>query len=598
MSLCDNPTNRMRIRYGAWFIGLSCLLSLPGCRAEPERSRASTLNGTGAAEWLTERADAANLKFVHFNGMSGKFLYPELMAPGVALFDYDNDGDLDVFIVQGRMLGNTPIDQARPQPVEPLPLKGRLFRNDLEIHADGSRAVTFTDVTAASGIEAQGYGMGVATGDYNNDGCVDLFITNLGPSQLLRNNCDGTFTDVSKASHVSDSGWSVPAVFFDYDRDGFLDLFVGHYLQYSVDTNLHCYSVAGNLDYCPPHVYRPEPSHLFHNNRDGTFTDVTAAAGMRREYGPALGVATADFNGDGWIDLFVANDSQQNQLWINQHDGTFKNTALLAGVALSPEGSVKASMGVDAGDFNNDGKEDLFVTELTGQGSDFYVNDGSGGFEDRSASAGIRLASLSNTGFGTGWLDVDNDGWLDLLSVNGAVTQILEGVARNEPFPLRQPKQLLRNIGDGGNRRFEDATKQGGAFLATPEVSRGAAFGDIDNDGDTDIVIGNDAGPVRLLINNIGSAKHWVGLRLVTGAGKGRDAVGARVEITRGDGRTIWRRSRADGSYASANDPRVLVGLGESSQPPRVRVIWPDGRSEEWTGVAVDRYTTLTEGRR
>ena len=233
-------------------------------------------------------------------------------------------------------------------------------------------------MTAASGINAQGYGMGVAAGDYNNDGCVDLFVTNLGPNQLFRNNCDGTFTDVSKASHVSGAGWSVPAVFFDFDRDGFLDLFVGHYLQYSVETNLHCYSVAGNLDYCPPHVYRPEPSHLFHNNGDGTFTDVTAAAGMTREYGPALGVATADFNNDGWIDLFVANDSQPNQLWINQRNGTFKNTALLAGVALSPEGSVKASMGVDAGDFNNDGKEDLFVTELTGQGSDFYVNDGSG----------------------------------------------------------------------------------------------------------------------------------------------------------------------------------------------------------------------------
>ena len=592
----------MRIRYGAFCVLFPVLflsvVALGGCRAEPDRPRASTVNSPPEAEWFTERAEASGLTFVHFNGMSGKFLYPELMAPGVALLDYDNDGDLDVFIVQGRMLGKTPVAEAQPQPPGPLPLQGRLFRNDLAIQSDGSRKLTFTDVTAASGINAQGYGMGVAAGDYNNDGCVDLFVTNLGPGQLFRNNCDGTFTDVSKASHVSDSGWSVPAVFFDFDRDGFLDLFVGHYLQYSVETNLHCYSVAGNLDYCPPHVYRPEPGHLYHNNRDGTFTDVTAAAGMTREYGPALGVATADFNNDGWIDLFVANDSQPNQLWINQRNGTFKNTALLAGVALSPEGSVKASMGVDAGDFNNDGKEDLVVTELTGQGSDFYVNDGSGGFEDRSAPAGIRLASLPYTGFGTGWLDVDNDGWLDLLSVNGAVTQILEGVARNEPFPLKQPKQFLRNLGPGGNLRFEDATKQAGAFLAQPEVSRGAAFGDIDNDGDTDVVIGNDAGPARLLINNVGSRKHWVGLRLVSGAtGKARDAVGARVEVARADGRTIWRRSRADGSYASANDPRVLVGLGDSAQPPlvKVKVVWPDGTSEEFTSVAIDRYTTLTE---
>ncbi len=588
----------MRIRYGAFFVLLVffCVVPLAGCRAESSGPRASTINSPPEGEWFTERAEASGLTFVHFNGMSGKFLYPELMAPGVALFDYDNDGDLDVFIVQGRMLGKTPAAEAQPQSAGPLPLQGRLFRNDLAIQPDGSRKLTFTDVTAASGINAQGYGMGVAAGDYNNDGCVDLFVTNLGPAQLFRNNCDGTFTDVSKASHVSDSGWSVPAVFFDFDRDGFLDLFVGHYLQYSVETNLHCYSVAGNLDYCPPHVYRPEASHLYHNNRDGTFTDVTAAAGMTREYGPALGVATADFNNDGWIDLFVANDSQPNQLWINQRNGTFKNTALLAGVALSPEGSVKASMGVDAGDFNNDGKDDLVVTELTGQGSDFYVNDGSGGFEDRSAPAGIRLASLPYTGFGTGWLDVDNDGWLDLLSVNGAVTQILEDVARNEPFPLKQPKQLLRNLGNG---RFEDATKRAGAFFAKPEVSRGAAFGDIDNDGDPDVVIGNDAGPARLLINNVGTRKHWVGLRLVNGGtGKARDAVGARVEVTRADGRTIWRRSRADGSYASANDPRVLVGLGDSAQPPRVKVVWPDSTSEEFNRVAVDRYTTLTESAR
>jgi hypothetical protein len=588
----------MRIRYGSFFVAFVffCVVPLAACRAEPSRPRASTINSPPDAEWFTERAEASGLTFVHFNGMSGKFLYPELMAPGVALFDYDNDGDLDVFIVQGRMLGKTPAAEAQPQPVGPLPLQARLFRNDLAIEPDGSRKLSFTDVTAASGINAQGYGMGVATGDYDNDGCVDLFVTSLGPGQLFRNNCDGTFTDVSKASHVSGSGWSVPAVFFDFDRDGFLDLFVGHYLQYSVEANLHCYSVAGNLDYCPPHVYRPEQSHLYHNNRDGTFTDVTAAAGMTREYGPALGVATADFNNDGWIDLFVANDSQPNQLWINQRNGTFKNTALLAGVALSPEGSVKASMGVDAGDFNNDGKEDLVVTELTGQGSDFYVNDGSGGFEDRSAAAGIRLASLPYTGFGTGWLDVDNDGWLDLLSVNGAVTQILEGVARNEPFPLKQPKQFLRNLGPGGNLRFEDATKQAGAFLAQPEVSRGAAFGDIDNDGDTDVVIGNDSGPARLLINNVGSRKHWVGLRLVSGASK-RDLVGSRVAVTLADGRVIWRRSRADGSYASANDPRVLVGLGDSAQPPlvKVKVVWPDGTSEEFTSVAVDRYTTLTE---
>jgi enediyne biosynthesis protein E4 len=567
----------MPIWYSATFFAvIAAAILFVGCRRNAASSPSDT---TGTAEWFSERAHDAGLDFVHFNGMSGKYLYPELMAPGVALFDYDNDGDLDVFIVQSGMLGKTPIAAARPQPQNPA-LKSRLFRND----GNRSGLPHFTDVTDASGINAQGYGMGVATGDFNNDGCVDLYITKLGRNQLYRNNCDGTFTDVSKASRTDDDGWSVSAVFFDYDRDGWPDLFVGHYLQYSVEANKQCFAVNGLLDYCPPHLYRPEPSRLLHNNHDGTFTDVTMAAGMSREYGPTLGVSAADFDGDGWIDLFVSNDSQQNQLWINQHDGTFRNTALLSGVALSPEGALKANMGVDAGDFDNDGDEDLFVGELAGQGHDLYVNNGTAVFDDRSAQAGIRLPSLRYTGFGAAWFDFDNDGWLDLLCVNGAVTQDVEAFARKDPFPLKQRPELFRNLRNG---RFEDVSSTAGAFFSRADVSRGAAFGDIDNDGDTDVVIGTDAGPVRLLINNVGNRKHWVGLKV---------AVGARVVVTRADGQTIWRRARADGSYASANDPRVLVGLGDAGQPVQVRVIWPDGRSEEWKDVPVDRYSTLKEG--
>jgi enediyne biosynthesis protein E4 len=567
-----------------------------GCQADRNQQAPSRSTGaakSGEPDWFVDRAQETGIDFLHFNGMSGEFYFPENMAPGVALFDYDNDGDLDVYLVQGQMLGpgKTP-DQALFPPRNRLPLKGRLFRNDLKIQEDGTRTLHFTDVTDGSGIVADGYGMGVATGDFNNDGCVDLFVTALGRNQLFRNNCDGTFTDVSKASHTDDDGWSISAAFVDYDRDGWLDLFVGNYLNYSLEANIHCFSMSGSLDYCPPHVYRPHPSHLYHNNRDGTFTDVTVAAGMSREFGPALGVSTADFNNDGWIDIYVANDGQPNQLWINQHDGTFKNTALLSGAALSPEGEAKSSMGVDAGDFDNDGDEDLFITELTGQGDDLYVNDGTGVFEDRSARAGIRLPSLPFTGFGTGWFDFDNDGWLDVLTVNGSVTQNIDALARNERFSLQQRKQVFRNLGNG---RFEDVTTQAGAVFQIPEVSRGLAFGDIDNDGDVDLVVGNDSGPVRLLVNNVGNRKHWVGLRLVDGR-SGRDMVGARVAVTRADGVTLWRRSRADGSYASASDPRVLVGLGDSIKPPGVRVIWPDGRTEEWADVAVDRYTTLREG--
>jgi hypothetical protein len=544
------------------------------------------------SEWFVDRAAETGLDFVHFNGMSGSRYYAEHMGPGVALFDYDNDGDLDVFIVQGQMLGNKPIGQALFPPKGPLPVKGRLYRNDLEIHADGTRTLRFTDVTDASGINANAYGMGVATGDYNNDGCIDLYVTTLGRNQLFRNNCDGTFTDVSKESGTNDPGWSSSAAFVDYDRDGWLDLFVGHYLGYSPEMNVQCYSVNGKPDYCPPHVYAAQPSHLFHNNRDGTFTDVTAAAGMSTEFGPALGVSTADFNGDGWIDIYVTNDGQQNQMWINQRDGTFKNTGLLSGTALSAEGQAKSSMGVDAGDFDNDGDEDLFVTELTGQGNELYVNDGSGVFVEQGARSGLRFASLPFTGFGTAWFDYDNDGWLDILTVNGAVTSVEELVHANDPFPLSQRKQLFRNVGGG---RFEDVTKSAGAIFQKAAVGRGAAFGDIDNDGDVDVVVGNDNGPAQLLINEIGNRNRWVGLRLVGGAPL-RDMLGARVEIVRADGSVIWRRARADGSYASANDPRVLVGLAQAENISRARVIWPDGSVEEWADVPVNRYTTLRQG--
>jgi hypothetical protein len=557
-------------------------------QADHERSAAAS--GIGG-DWFTDQSTASGLDFVHFNGMSGKMYYPELLGPGVAMFDYDNDGDLDIYVVQGQMLGpGKPSEATFP----PQGLLGdRLYRNDLEVHADGTRTLHFTDVTEASGIHPRGYGMGVTTGDFNNDGCIDLYLTGLGRNQLYRNNCDGTFTDVSQQSGTDGPGWSVSAAFVDYDRDGWLDLYVGNYLRYRLDANIRCFAPTGAPDYCPPASYQPVPDRLYHNNRDGTFTDVTAKAGIAREFGPALGITTADFNNDGWIDIYVANDGLDNQLWINQHDGTFKNTALLAGVALADQGKAEASMGVDAGDFDNDGDEDLFVTELTGQGSNLYVNDGSGTFDDQSVRSGLGPATMPYTGFGTAWFDFDNDGWLDLLTVNGAVETIQALAQKHDRYPFHQRKQLFRNLGNG---RLEDVTSKAGAVFELSEVGRGAAFGDIDNDGDVDVLVGNNSGPVRLLINNVGNRKHWLGLRLVGGSGN-RDMLGARVEIVRKDRSKLWRRARADGSYASANDPRVLVGLGDSADPPAlVRVHWPSGRSEEWTHVVIDRYTTLKEG--
>jgi len=546
-------------------------------------------------DWFVDRAEESGLKFRHVNGTEGKFYYAEVIAPGAAMVDYDNDGDLDVFLVQSGALSGFGI---RGSGSEVQGSSSRLFRNDLTVNADGTRTLRFADVTESSGIVSRGYGMGVAAGDVNNDGCVDLYLTSLGPNQLFRNNCNGTFSDVSKQSRTDDPSWTVSSAFLDYDRDGWLDLFVGNYLSWRVESNTPCFTPSGRPDYCSPNVYQPQPSRLLRNNHDGTFSDVTTASGIAREFGPALGVSTADFNGDGWIDIYVANDGQPNQLWINQRNGTFSNTGLLSGTALSAHGKTKSGMGVDAGDFDNDGDEDLFVTNLTGEGNDLYVNDGSGLFEEQGARSGLGGASRGYTGFGTAWFDIDNDGLLDTLTVNGAV-QTIEALRRvNDSFPLHQRKMLFKNPGQG---RFEDVTARGGAAFELSEVGRGAAFGDIDNDGDEDVLVANNNGQPRLLVNNIGNQNHWIGLRLV-GAGQGtatspaRDMLGARVGIVRDGGPTLWRRVRSDGSYASANDPRVLVGLGQSTSVSRVRVIWPSGKTEEWSSIAVDRYTTLTEG--
>ena len=553
--------------------------------------------GDGYA-WFAERAAESGLDFVHFNGASGKVYFPEIMAAGAALLDYDNDGDLDAYLVQNRMLdAGTPPSQALVPPRAPLPLRSRLYRNDLQTADDGTPAPRFVDVTAESGIVTPGYGMGVAAGDYDNDGWVDLYLTNYGPNQLLRNNRDGSFTDVSRISGTGDSGWAVSASFVDYDRDGWLDLYVGNYVVYDVDTGTTCTNAGGAPEYCAPRVYPPQLDRLYRNRGDGTFADVSAAALAGRRPGPALGVVTADFDGDGWIDIYVANDGQENDLWLNRRDGTFSNAGPLSGAAVSADGMPEAGMGVDAGDVDLDGDEDLFMTHLRGETNTLYVNDGAGLFQDRSAGAGLGSPSLGNTGFGAAWVDVDNDTWLDLFVVNGAVAAMRDPGRANDPFPYGQPNQVFRNLGDG---RFEDLTDRAGAAVRLSDVSRGAAFGDVDNDGDVDVLVNNTNGPARLFINSVGNRKHWIGLRLAGGReapATGRDMLGARVGIVRRDGPTLWRRARADGSYASANDPRVLVGLGDAADVLAVRVIWPSGRIEEWQNVAVDRWTTLREGR-
>jgi hypothetical protein len=548
---------------------------------------------TQSDEWFTDEARSAGLDFVHFNGMSGGFYIAEIMAPGVALLDYDNDGDLDVYVTQGTMLGagKSTRDAVFP-PRDGSPSGDRLFRNDLDVRADGTRVLRFTDVTDAAGIHPDGYGMGVATGDIDNDGWIDLYLTRLGRNVLLRNTGRGTFEDVSRRSGTDDEAWSVSATFLDYDRDGWLDLYVGNYLTYSVDTDSHCFTTARQPDYCAPGTYRPAADRFYRNRGDGTFEDVTARTGVARQTAPALGVIATDVNRDGWVDIYVANDATPNALWINQRNGTFTDRGLIAGVAVSGEGRSEGSMGVDAADFDNDGDEDLVVTNIAGEGHDIYVNDGEGAFEDRSTPVGLTGPSLPYTGFGAAWLDVDNDGWLDLLTVNGAV-HVIDALAREgDRFPLRQRNQLFRNMRDG---RLEDVTAMAGRVFEPAAVGRGAAFGDIDNDGDTDVVVANNSGPLALLVNHVGNRKHWLGLSLKGTAGR-RDMLGARATVVMADGSMRSRLVHTDGSYASANDPRLLFGLGDLADPVRVRVAWPDGRREEWDRVMADRWTALIQG--
>jgi hypothetical protein len=527
--------------------------------------------------------------FTHVNGATGGLLLPEVIGSGGALFDVDNDGDLDLFAVQGSSLPGSGLSAQDSGRDGHLP-GGRLFRNDLTVGTDGTRTLHFRDITEASGVVARGYGMGAAVGDIDNDGWIDLFVTNLGSSQLFRNNGNGTFSDVTAKTGIADRRWSTSATFFDYDRDGWLDLFVVNYVNFSPDMKRGCFSAGSARDYCNPAVYDPLPHRLLHNNRDGTFSDVSVRAGIARSPARGLGVLAADFNGDNWTDLYVANDGDPNQLWINQRgSGVFKDDALLAGVAVNRMGQAQGSMGVDAGDFDRDGDDDLFVTNLDNEGNTLYLNAGDGVFEDRTAESG--LFKLGFTGFGTRFLDYDNDGWLDVVVVNGAVRHLSGQVQKRDPYPLKQRSQLFRN--DRG-RKFEDVSATAGTPFSQLQVTRGAATGDLDNDGDTDIVMFNNSGPLRVLLNEVGHRRRWIGIRAIDGR-YSRDAVQARVALAghRGAARSV----QTDGSYCVASDPRVLFGLGSESAAQTVRVQWPGGDVEEFRNLAVDRYWILESGK-
>ena len=590
LATARNPGSRLLL-LGNAALAISLLMSCQS--SQPHTDLKLSEHPRPELSLFTDVSQAVGLDFTHFNGMSGEYYFCEMMGPGGALFDYDNDGDLDLYLVQGQMLGpDKKLEDALFPPHSSPAIRDRLYRNDLAVGPDGRRTLRFVEVTEESGIDSQDYGMGVAAGDFNNDGWVDLYVTNFGSNQLFRNNGDKTFTDMTGQTGTDDTRWSTSAAFLDFDRDGWLDLYVCNYVDYRYANHKKCYSPSGAQDYCAPLSYKAEPDRLFRNQGDGSFEDVSAKSQIAREYGSGLGVVSADFNGDGWIDIYVANDQMANQCWINQRAGRFKNEALLGGSAFNQGGRAEASMGVDAADFDADGDEDLFMTHLTDETNTVYVNDGNAFFEDYTSRSGLGTPSLPYTGFGTAWFDYDNDGWLDILTLNGAVKTIETLAAAGDPFPLHLRNQLFRNLGRG---RFEDISSSAGAVFELSEVSRGAAFGDVDNDGDLDVLVLNNNGRARLLMNNVGQQRHWLGLRLVLKAAN-RDALGARVGVVRPQGPTLWRRARSDASYCSANDPRVLVGLGDGNEVTAVQVRWPSGTTEEWTGLPIDAYSTLYEG--
>ena len=570
----------------AVMLSIACA-SEEGALETGSRGTGAQLEPSGSSPLLKEVTEATGLDFVHDNGMSGQMHFVEMTGAGGGLLDYDGDGDLDLYLVQGG-----PFSVPLPSP-DGYPGAGdRLLRNDLVVTGAGTRSFRFVDVTEASGLVSTGYGMGVATGDIDNDGDVDLYVTNWGKNQLWRNEGDGTFADATQPGVSDDPRWSTSAAFVDFDRDGWLDLVVANYVDYRLVNDHPCFAtMSGRRDYCGSQAYDPEPDRLLRNLGDGTFEDVTLRIGMAVTFGAGLGVTVADFDLDGWPDVYVANDGMENQLWINQGGDRFVNRAVSAGAAVSLLGAPEASMGVVAADFDGDGDDDLFMTHLNGESNTLYENLGSGLFADRTRRFGLGQASWPYTAFGTGALDVDLDGWLDIFIVNGEVRVVPEQADAGDPLPLRQPNQLFRNLGDG---RFEEVPGWGGPTGSLSEVSRGSAFGDVDNDGDTDVLVLNNNGPARLFLSEGSDRANWVGMRLL--GPPGRNALGARVALVRAGGSTLWGRSHTDGSFGSAHDPRVVFGLGGDPVTGTVRVEWPDGHVEEWVGLTSGEYHTLRQG--
>jgi hypothetical protein len=518
----------------------------------------------------------AGIHFVHNNAAFGKKYLPETMGPGVAFIDYDNDGWQDIFVVNGTDWPGRPSKHSTP----------KLYHNN----HDG----TFTDVTHKAGLDVELFGMGVAVGDYDNDGFDDLFITTLGQSRLFHNNGDGTFTDVTqKAGLMGPKEFSTSAAWIDYDKDGKLDLVVANYVQWSLEGDLYCTLDGKSKSYCTPESYKGTSVRLWHNRGDGTFEDATKKAGLAEPTSKTLGIAILDYDNDGWPDILFSNDTQPNKLYRNNGNGTFTEKAVVAGIAFSEDGVARAGMGVDAADYDRSGAASILITNFANQMLSLYHNEGKGLFVDEAPRSEVGRATLLTLGFGCFFFDYDLDGWPDIFIANGHIDGDIQRVQPNVKYAM--PPHLFRNVGKGN---FQEVTKTLGTAFNTPRVGRGAAYGDINNDGRQDLLLSTNGGPVFLFENDAvpGSpANKSLRIKLV-GTKSNRDGIGTIVKLTAG-GTTESQMMRSGSSYLSASELVLTYGLGQLNQADAIEIRWPSGEVDKLSTVAAGQTVTVTEGK-
>src|SRR5687767_16809 len=584
---------RPRFKLAAVIIALAA--SLAGCKQDPTTNPTAAPQGPGAAAALapgasptptptpaarpsgpvefTDVTAEAGIRFRHNNGAAGKKYLPETMGAGAAFFDYDNDGWLDILFVNST---------SWPESKGPA-TSSALYRN--------MRDGTFRDVTREAGLASNLYGIGCAVGDYDNDGFADIFITAVGPDRLYRNNGNGTFADVTARAGVGDPGFGTSAAWFDYDADGKLDLFVANYVQWSPETDVHCTLDGTNKSYCTPQKYKGQSPTLYRNRGNGSFENVTQRAGLNDPTSKALGVALLDYDDDGKIDLFVANDTEPNRLYRNEGDGTFTDEALTAGVAFGESGAARAGMGVDAADYDGSGRQSLVIGNFTSESMALYHNDGGGLFTDEARASGIGKMSEQSLTFATFFFDYDLDGLLDVFAVNGHVSDDIQKVQPRVRYA--QPPHLFRNL---GRKKFEEVTARVGRALGRAVVGRGAAYGDYDNDGDLDLLVTANNGPARLYRNDNANQNDVLRVRLV-GSRSNRDAIGARVSVV--GAANARNMVRTGSSYASQSELPLTLGLGKpegAEKTVALEILWPSGERMTLQQVRANQSLVIQEG--